>query len=199
MGWLRNNAFVVSLGTLLVSGTLLVVVFGYVGLVVYSALATGVSMVGVLSELAIPYLPLVAILLVVVVLSAIAVGWGILRRLSIPRSERLGTAAERAEQRYPVLDGLGLSELVSPPEPTAEDALEDLKRRYVAGELDEATFERKLDRLVTNDSVDDVRAARERETVLNERDGAGADDQQRDHEHEQEGDDREWHRRTPNK
>ena len=171
MGWLRNNAFVVSLGVLLVSGTLLAVVFGYVGLVVYSALAQGASMVGVVSGLAFPYLPLVAVLLILTMLSALGVGWGILQRLSIPKSERLGIAAERAEQRYPALDGFGLSELLSPPEPSTEDALEDLKRRYVAGELDEAAFERKLDRLVANDSVDDVRAAREREAVLNERSG----------------------------
>jgi uncharacterized membrane protein len=171
MGWLRNNAFVISLGVLLVSGTLLAVVLGYVGLVVYSALGTGASMVGVLSGLAFPYLPIVAVLLVISVISAIGFGWGILRRLSIPRSERLETAAERAEQRYPMLDGLGLSERVSPPEPSTEDALEDLKRRYVAGELDEASFERKLDRLVANDSVDDVRAEREREAMLDEHSG----------------------------
>ena len=58
---------------------------------------------------------------------------------------------------------------MAPPEPSAEDVLDDLKRRYVAGEIDEATFERKLDRLVANESIDDATVAREREAVLDGR------------------------------
>ena len=173
MGWFRDNALVVWLGLLLVSGTLLAVVLGYAGLVVYSALGSGTGVVGVLAELAVPYLPVVALLLVVAVVSGLGFGWELLRRLSIPRSERLRSAAERVEREHPAVDGLGLSDVVAPPEPSAderaENALDDLKRRYVAGEIDETTFERKLDRLVANESVDDVRAAREREAVLDER------------------------------
>ncbi|EMA44746.1 SHOCT domain-containing protein [Halococcus saccharolyticus] len=169
MGWLRDNALAVWLGVLLVSGILLTVVLGYVGLVVTTALGGGAGAVGVLSGLALPYLPIVAVLVVATVISGLGFSWSLLRRLSIPRSERLQSAAERVEREYPAIDGLGLSETVAPPEPSTEDALDDLKRRYVAGEIDEPTFERKLDRLVANESVDDVRAAREREAVLDER------------------------------
>ena len=168
MAWFRDNALAVWLGSLLVSATLLAVVFGYVALVVATAIGSG-AVVGVLSGLAFPYLPIVALLLVVATVSSIGLSWELLRRLSIPRSERLQSAAERVEREYPAIDGFGLSDLVAPPEPSAEDALNDLKRRYVAGEIDEAAFERKLDRLVANESVDDVRAAREREAVLDGR------------------------------
>jgi hypothetical protein len=95
---------------------------------------------------------------------------GLLRRASIPRSARLQSVLERAERRYTPIEAVELSSLVAPPEPSAEEraeeALADLKRRYVAGEIDEGTFERKLDRLVSNDSLDDARAAREREATL---------------------------------
>ncbi|WP_256686290.1 SHOCT domain-containing protein [Halococcus qingdaonensis] len=168
MGWLRRHSLAISSIVLLVSSVLLAVVLGYAGLVAYSGLAAGTALASVLTELAVPYLPIVALLLVLVVVSGTVATWSALRRLSIPRSERFGTAAERIEQRYPAIDGLGISEFVSPPEPTTEDALADLKRRYVAGELDEAAFERKLDRLVANESVDDVRAERERRAVLDE-------------------------------
>ena len=72
MGWFRDNALVVWLGLLLVSGTLLAVVLGYAGLVVYSALGSGTGVVGVLAGLAVPYLPVVALLLVVAVVSGLA-------------------------------------------------------------------------------------------------------------------------------
>ena len=169
MAWFRDNALAVWLGLLLVSATLLAVVFGYVALVVATAIGGGAGVVGVLSGLAFPYLPIVALLLVVATVSSIGLSWELLRRLSIPRSERLRSAAERVEREYPAIDGFGLSDVVAPPEPSAEDVLDDLKRRYVAGEIDEATFEQKLDRLVANESIDDATAAREREAVLDGR------------------------------
>lgn len=168
MGWLSRHSLAISSIVLLVASVLLAVVLGYTGLVAYSGLAAGAALASVLTELAVPYLPIVALLLVTVVVSGTVATWSALRRLSIPRSERFGTAAERIEDRYPIIDGFGISEFVSPPEPTTEEALADLKRRYVAGELDEAAFERKLDRLVATESVDDVRAERERRAVLNE-------------------------------
>jgi uncharacterized membrane protein len=175
MGWLRDNALAVWLGVLLVSGILLTLVLGYVGLVVSTALGGGAGAVDVLSGLAFPYLPIVAVLVVATVISGLGFGWSLLRRLSIPRSERLRSVAERVEREYPMIDTLGLSDMFSPPEPSAEEraenALDDLKRRYVAGEIDEATFERKLDHLVANESVGDARAAREREAALDERSG----------------------------
>lgn len=43
-----------------------------------------------------------------------------------------------------------------------------MKQQYVAGEISEAEFERKVDRLVANDSLDGAEAARERQRVRNE-------------------------------
>lgn len=151
---------------LLVSSVLLVVVLGYLALVVAMALETGTPIVGVLLDLAVPYLPIVAGLVIVLVLAAVGAGWELLRRLSVPRSARLQSAFERIERRHPSVERLGLSDVVAPPEPTPEEALTELKSQYVAGEIDERTFERRLDRLVNDDTLDDARAARERESTL---------------------------------
>lgn len=168
MGWLSKHSFAISSIAFLAASVLLAVVLGYMGLVTVSGLAAGAALVSVLTKLALPYLPIVALLSVLVVVSGTVATWSALRRLSVPKSKRFGTVAERIEQRYPVIDGFGISEFVSPPEPTTEDALADLKRRYVAGELDEAAFERKLDHFVATESADDVRAERERRAVLDE-------------------------------
>lgn len=53
-----------------------------------------------------------------------------------------------------------------------DDALEALKRRYVAGEIDEATYERRLEALFETETVADARAYAER--VTPDRDDTGA-------------------------
>lgn len=172
MGWLENNGLGISLVALLVSSSLLAAVLGYVGLVVYSAMTTGTSVVGVLLGMAIPYLPIVAVLLVLVVLSGCWFAWSLLRRVSVPKSDRLASAARRAERGVPLLGTLGFSESLSPPEPTleecAERALAELKRQYVDDEVDEREFEHRVGRLVSNASLDEAQAARERRAVLND-------------------------------
>ncbi|PSP90453.1 hypothetical protein BRC90_00595 [Halobacteriales archaeon QS_4_69_34] len=170
MGRSGKSLFVASLLGLLVSGALLIVVLGYFAVVIYSALRTGTPIVGVLLDLAFPYLAIVGVLVVVTTVTAVGSVLGLLRRASIPRSARLQSVLERAERRHPIVEAFGLSGLVAPPEPSAEERAEEalaaLKRRYVAGEIDEETFERKLDRLVSNDSLDDARAAHEPEATL---------------------------------
>jgi uncharacterized membrane protein len=42
-------------------------------------------------------------------------------------------------------------------EDEAEDALEALKRRYAEGEIDEIEFEERLEALIENESIEDVR------------------------------------------
>lgn len=170
MGWLSKRGLGLSLVVLLVSSSLLAAVLGYLGLVVYSALITGTPIVGILTGMAVPYLPVVAVLLVLVVLSGGWFGWSLLRRASIPKNERLASVARRAEREVPLLGTFGLSKSLSPPEPSpeeqAERTLAELKRQYVDGEIDEREFERRVDRLVLNDSIEEARAARERRAVL---------------------------------
>jgi len=112
----------------------------------------------------------VAALATVLVGSVVGLGYALARNASLPRSERLARLAERVEADHSAARSLGLSELLSPPEPTPEereaDALAALKRRYVDGELTEAEFERKVDRLVAAESVDEARADRERRRAI---------------------------------
>lgn len=172
MGWLSKRGLGISLMVLLVSSSLLAVVLGYVGLVVYSAMMTGTPIVGLLIDMTIPYLPVVAVLLTLVVLSGTWFSWSLVRRASVPKHERLASVASRAEREVPLLGSLGLSDSLAPPEPTpeerAERTLAELKRQYVDGEIDEREFERRVDRLVSNDSLEEARADRERRAVLND-------------------------------
>lgn len=170
MGWLRNNAFVISLGTLLVSGVSLIVVLGSIRRrVIYLLFRTEASVGDILSSLMFPYLLIVVVPFVIIVISAIILGRKILSGVSRRQRKPLGIVAALVDRKYPKLGGL--SDHVASLETSPEEALDDLKCRYVAGELDEAAFERKLDRLVANTSIDSVRAARERKAVLNERSG----------------------------
>lgn len=158
---------------LLVFGGLFVLVLGYAGLVVLSAMATQSSVVPTLLDLAIPFVPVLGVLLVATVLSGVGVAWGLLHGTSRGNYGRLKSLVERAEREYSELRVLGLSDALEPPEPTAEeraeDALERLRRQYVEGEIDEREFERKVDRLVANESLDEAKAAHERREVLGER------------------------------
>jgi hypothetical protein len=73
-----------------------------------------------------------------------------IRRLSLPRDDRLASAAERAEAELPVLRSLSLAERF---EPTPEQRRQHLKERYVDGELSEAEFERRVREHVENPSA----------------------------------------------
>lgn len=167
MNWVRNHPLAASLGALLLSGSLLVVMVGYVGLVVFSALVTEAAVLNVVGDLAFPYLPIVALLMVITTVSGIGLAWTLLRRFSLPQGGRLHTLTEYGEQRSSMLNALSLSELVAPPkrsaERRAEDVFEALKQQYVEGDIDEYEFEQMLDLLVANDSMDDARAVRESE------------------------------------
>ena len=45
------------------------------------------------------------------------------------------------------------------------DALETLRERYASGEIDDAAFERQLERLLENETIEDVEERVERETT----------------------------------
>lgn len=143
---------------------------GYLGLVVYSGLVTGTPIVEVLIDVAVPALVGIALLLVLLVVSGVGLLWTLVRNASLPRSERIASAVARIEREYSPVGTVGLADLLAPPEPSAgeraERALADLKAQYVNGEIAEGEFERKVDRLVANESIDEVRADRERRRVV---------------------------------
>lgn len=169
MALLKNKWLWASILGVVLSGGLLVVVLGYVGLIVYSGVANGTPLVAVLLDIAVPVLASVVFLVVLLTLSGIGLLWVIVQNASIPRSERIATLVERIERKYPPLRILGLSDFLSPPKPSADEqaerALAELKQQYVDGKITEAEFERKVDRLVANESIDEVRAAHERKQV----------------------------------
>ncbi|SIQ80127.1 Short C-terminal domain-containing protein [Haladaptatus litoreus] len=80
------------------------------------------------------------------------------RNASMPRNDRLAGLVRRAERLHPHASSLGLSERV---EPTTQDRMDELKEQYVAGEIGEAEFERRMKRLV-DDDVSDEEVRRER-------------------------------------
>jgi hypothetical protein len=171
MSLLTNKKLWIAAVGVFLSGGLLLAVIGYVALVAYSGLVTGSPVVATLLEIAIPALLSITVLVALFVISATGVLWVLVQNASLPRSERIATAAERVEREYPPLETVGISSMLSPPEPSAEeranDALAALKQQYIDGEITEAEFERKVDRLVTNESIDEARATRERRDVKN--------------------------------
>jgi hypothetical protein len=165
-----------SLAGLLISVLLFLLVGGYAALVFVAALLGGGSVVGALVDLAVPWLLVAGLLVVTGVVSLLGLLYGLARRAADAtfESERATALAERAEREVPGLEALGLSETLEPPEPTAEEraerALADLKSQYVAGEITEREFERRVDRLVACDGLDS-----EVDGLDSEVDGPGSD------------------------
>jgi len=169
MAFLTNKWLWITLLGAVLSGSLLLVVVGYIGLLVYSGLVSGTPIVSLLLEIALPALVSIAVLVALLSLSTVGTLWIVVQNASVPRSERIATLIDRLEREYSPLSSTGLAEWVRPPEPSAderaEQALAELKQQYVDGEITEREFERKVDQLVTNDSIDEARAARERRRV----------------------------------
>lgn len=172
MSLLKSKALWVSVLGVLLSGGLLVLAVGYLGLVVYSGIVTGTPIVGVLVDVAVLALVGIALLLVLLAVSVVGLLWVFVRNASLPRSERVASLVGRLEREYSPVGVVGVADLLAPPEPSADEraerALADLKGQYVAGEITEAEFERKVDRLVVNESLDEARADRERRRVVEE-------------------------------
>lgn len=171
----KNKWLWVSLLGALLSGGLLLVVVGYLGLIVYTGMMSGTPIVESLLDIAAPTIIAVAVLVVIFTLSSVGALWTIVQNASLPRSTRLGKLVGHLERKYSPLGTVGLSETLTPPEPSAEEqaeqALANLKQQYVNGEITEREFERKVDRLVSNDSIDEVHARRERRRVVEETSG----------------------------
>lgn len=156
MGWFRDHLFVISLSVFLVSVAVSVLIAGFGGMVILSALLSGSLTVDFLLGLW-PYIPVLALLFTTTVLSSLGMGWSIVSRLSVPSLgvgrvfERLHPAIERLEQKNATLASLSLAERVAPPEPSDAEKLQRLKQQYVDGTIDEAEFERRVEHLTTAD------------------------------------------------
>jgi len=175
----KNKLLWASLLGVLLSGGLLLLAGGYLGLVVFAGVLSGTPVVDLLLDVAVPALTGVGFLLAALIVSGVALTWTLVRsasrwvrRLSLPKSRRASTFLAWIEYAVPPLRGAGLSDRVAPPEPSpgerAERALADLKRRYVDDEITEAEFERKVDRVVATESTGEVRVARERDRLVDE-------------------------------
>jgi len=172
MSLLKDKLLWGSLLGLFVSGSLLLFGVGYLGLVVVAGLLSGAPLVDLLLDVAAPAFLGTALLVTLLVASGVGVIRALARRVSMPTCPRLASVLGRIERAYPPLGTLGLSDRFAPPRPSPEErteqALADLKRRYVDGEITEAEFERELDRLVADDPRSDVQVARGRNRSLDE-------------------------------
>jgi hypothetical protein len=170
MGWLRDNVHWVLLACFVVG---LVATVG-VGLLALVAALGALSPTSVavaeefvllrMLEAALPYLVPLVVLGILDVVLLVGTVVAALSKASLPRSDRLSSLAERAEREYPVLAVLDVSDRV---EPTVEDRRRELREQYVAGEIGEREFERRMGELL--DEEDD-------DPLSNDPDYAGDDD-----------------------
>ena len=94
---------------------------------------------------AIEWLAAVVVFAVLAVGLFIAAAVSTLRRLSVPRDDRLAAFARLVERWVPPLRRIGAAKRVTP---TAADRREALAERYVDGGVDETAFERELEHLL---------------------------------------------------
>lgn len=157
----RDGRVKTLLGGFLLSLVLLVGIaaFGlFAALSALASAATGAPLVFVALDALAPYLAasmLVGVLSFVLLLGTMVAA---IRRLSMPRNERLARVARGVEFVSPRARSAGLAERF---EPTTEERIADLKQEYVAGEIGEREFERRM-----RDLLDDREAGEERDSVV---------------------------------
>ncbi len=151
MGLLDDRLLAGSLAGLVLSIGLLVGVVGYIGVLTVAAIVPGGSGVDALLGAVIPAALATAVLVATFLLSAIGLAMSVGRRLSVPRSRRAADAVARVERYSDRLAAVGLSETLAPPEPSIEERVAALKRRYVDGDLTEREFERELRAVVAEE------------------------------------------------
>ena len=164
----RDGKVKALLGGFLLS---LVVLVGIAAFGLFAALsalasaATGAPLVFVALDALAPYLAasmLVGVLSFLLLLGTMVAA---IRRLSMPRSERLARVARGVEYVSPRARSAGLAERF---ELTAEERIADLKEEYVAGDIGESEFERRM-----RDLLDDRDADEERDSVVSRGGRAG--------------------------
>lgn len=140
----RDGRVKTLLGGFLLSLVLLVglAAFGlFAALSALASAATGAPLVFVALDALAPYLAasmLVGALSFLLLVGAMVAA---IRRLTLPRSERLARVSRGVEFVSPRARSAGLAERF---EPTAEERIADLKQEYVAGEIGELEFERRM-------------------------------------------------------
>lgn len=160
MGLVDDTRVKLLLGGFLLSLFALVGIVGFGLLAALSALAAPSAGLFVLLEAVAPYLvasALVGMLSFFLLVGLVVAG---VRSASMPRDERLARLARLAERHSSEARQVGLAERF---EPTTEDRIDELKRRYVEGEITELEYERRLQDLMAEEGVSDERVRRERE------------------------------------
>jgi hypothetical protein len=162
MGLVDDTSVKLLLGGFVLSLFALVGIAGFGLLAALSALGTapaGASLIFVVLEAVAPYLVASALVGMLSVLLLVGVVVAAVRSASIPRNDRLAGLARTLERYSSEARRLGLSERL---EPTTGDRIEELKRRYVEGEITEWEYERRLQDLLSEEGVSDERVRRER-------------------------------------
>lgn len=161
MGLLDDTRVKTLLAGFLLSLLALVAVSAFGLLAAVSALAqpSSAPLLFVLLDAVLPYAVAAALVGGVSFLLLTWLSVAAVRRASMPRDDRLAGLARKVERHYPGARKVGLSERV---EPTTDDRIEELKRRYVEGELTELEYERRLQDLMDEEGVSDERIRRER-------------------------------------
>ncbi|MFC4357749.1 hypothetical protein ACFO0N_07280 [Halobium salinum] len=95
-----------------------------------------------------PWLVAAAFLTQSTVVLCVAVVWLVLSRAALAVGDRLYLGAVEAESEHWWAERLRLADRFAPLTRHDTDAVSRLQRRYVDGNLDEAAFERELDRLL---------------------------------------------------
>jgi hypothetical protein len=89
----------------------------------------------------------------------------VLRRLSLPRNERLATIAETLERWFPAFRRLDAADKLRP---TTEERQQQLKAQYVAGELSEVEFEREMEHVIDEETAGRPRYGTQRAMELDD-------------------------------
>ncbi|KTG10259.1 hypothetical protein AUR64_11800 [Haloprofundus marisrubri] len=162
-GWFRRHSLGLTfLALVVVSVSLL----GVVGLGALVALASLGQPLGAFAAAVFPWAAGAVVLTVLTVVFSLLFVWSLARRARLPRSERLRAVAAKAEAKNDWAAALNLSSRFAPRGPK-EDPVETLKRRYASGELTEAEFERRLERIMDDGGRRERSDERERERLRN--------------------------------
>lgn len=150
MSWFERNLPWLLVALLLATTVAFVGTLGLAVVAVLGALLGGAGAGAVLGQIVL-FVAALGLLGALDVAVAVALVVTLVRRASLPTSERWAARAERAERFVPPLRSAELSERLSP---SLEERKQRLEQRYVEGELSEFEFERRMADLL-DDATDE--------------------------------------------